>query len=135
MAATFGGGAGCQACVTVIPALKMSPSTNPRFITRLPVRNTRSMNQYSPARITPIEPASATRAASRSLCRRTSASVEATTLTIASWPTSTPRLKANSDHPSAACGRPNSFSTDAKPKPWIRPNTAASQARISVAWP
>ena len=45
--------------------------------------------------------------------------------TRASWPSSTPRLNPNSDQPSAACGRPNSRSTAANPKPCTSPKTPA----------
>jgi len=48
---------------------------------------------------------------------RTINNAAATAETISSCPISTPRLNAKSDHPSAARGRPNSFSTYAKPNP------------------
>ena len=40
---------------------------------------------------------------------------------MASWPSSTPRLKPTSASSSAPCGKPRSASTLAKPKPWISP--------------
>src|SRR5262249_35086791 len=91
-------------------------------------KNTLCTNQYAPAAMTTSDPANATRIPIISLRRRTSASADATSRTMKSWPISTPTLKENSDQPSASRGRPNSRSTFAKPKPCTRPNVSAMSA-------
>ena len=52
---------------------------------------------------------------------------------MTSWPISTPTLKDTSDQASASRGRPNSFSTEANPKPWMRPKKPAKSGRASRA--
>src|ERR1700736_2094337 len=52
--------------------------------------------------------------------------------TLASWPSSTPTLKPNSESASEPVGRPRSESALAKPNPWIRPNAKAAIQRVRL---
>src|SRR5215831_11962934 len=72
-----------------------------------PKKNSRWTSQKVPAAITPAEPHSVTRRRARADRAAIQASAGATASTIASWPSSTPRLNANSDQPRAARGNPN----------------------------
>jgi len=61
------------------------------------------------------------------LRERNAISASATETTTSSWPISTPKLKENSDQPSARPGKFISRSTLAKPKPWMKPKAKAKQ--------
>ena len=69
-----------------------------------PVKNTRSTNQYVPARITPTDPGDRQPLGRAPALRRTTspAAVADDAGRSASWPISTPMLNENSDQPSAS---------------------------------
>ena len=101
------------------------------FHTAPPEKKTRCTNQNTPASITMMEPANASRRPAASLRDRIHTNNEATSTTKTSWPISTPTLNAKSVQPSARLGKSISRRTFAKPNPCISPNAKAIQARVS----
>src|SRR5262249_11203608 len=96
-----------------------------------PEKKTRRTNQNVPAATTTTDPANTRRRPAASLRRPTAAPADATRTTISNCPIATPRLKENSDQPSARAGRSISRSTLANPKPCTKPNAKAIQTRTS----